>query len=179
PQARRRGWAFLLSILMLPLAVGAFAASTYARHAEPGWPASRLRLPSREGDRRTLRDAYQEYLASVRNEVPLPHLAGTTDAYPYNHSELFAHGIPLLSRPVIHSYCAFSPQLADLNAAFLRGDSAPENILFRVWSLDDRYPSLDDGLSWPELFTRYDLQDVEVNFVLLRRSPSPRQFRQR
>jgi hypothetical protein len=177
PQARRRGWAFLLSILLLPLSVGAFAASTYARHAEPGWLASRLRLPSRDGDRRTLRDAYQGYLAHVRKEVPLPRLAGTTDAYPCNGAELFAHGLPLRSRPVIHSYCAFSPQLANLNAAFLRGDSAPENILFQVWALDDRYPSLDDGLSWPELFTRYDLQDVEFTFVLLRRSPSPRRFR--
>lgn len=175
-QARKRGWPFRLAILMTPLAVGVFAASTYARYAAPGWPDDALALLRRDRHRETLRDAHEAYLVRVRNEVPLPHLAGTTDVYPWNHAAVFAHGLPLRVRPVIHSYCTFTPELAQLNAAFLRGDAAPENILFQVETIDGRYPSLDDGLSWPELLTRYDLKDVQSPFVLLRRSPSPRQF---
>lgn len=184
PGARKRGLASMVSILMLPLAIGGFATYTYARRPEHGW--SRLRMLSwddlcaplrRDGRRKTLRDAYQEFLASVRSETPLPRLVGTTDAYDFNQVAVFAHGLRLRSRPVIQSYCAFSPELAELNAAFLRRDAAPENILFQLVTVDDRYPSLDDGLSWPELFTRYDLQDVEDTFVLLRRSSSPRTFR--
>jgi hypothetical protein len=175
PQARKMGWPFILWILILPLAIGLFAASTYSRHGELARRISQVWAPSQD-DSRTLPEAYQQYLAMVRKDVPLPRLAGTTDVYPWNQTAVIAYGLPLRSRPVIHSYCAFTPELAKLNAAFLRGDAAPENILFEVQTVDDRYPSLDDGLSWPELLTRYDLQDVEIPFVLLRRSSSPRQF---
>jgi hypothetical protein len=176
-QARTRGWVFVLPILTLPLAIGVFTATTYSRHAEVGWPASRLGKVIHDRSRKALRDVYQGFLANVRDEMPLPQLAGTMDAYPWNQAVVFAYGLRLRSRPVIQSYCAFSPELAELNAAFLRGDAAPENVLFQVDTVDDRYPSLDDGLSWPELLTRYDLADVEDPFVLLRRSSSPRKFR--
>jgi hypothetical protein len=183
PQVRERGWPFRLSILILPLAIGAYCASTYARRPELWTNKSRMlsskdfaAAPRSDGSRKTLRDAYHEFLAEVRDATPLPPLAGTTDAYAFNQVAIFAHGLPLRSRPVIQSYCAFTPELAELNAAFLRSSAASENILFQLETVDERYPSLDDGLSWPELITRYDLREVADLFVVLKRSPSPRKF---
>jgi hypothetical protein len=167
PQARVRGWGATLSTLLAPAAIGALALFTYSRYAHPDW------TPREHG---TLREAYEAFLARVRNETPLPPMTGTTDAYPWNKALVLACGLPLRSRPVIQSYCAFSPELAELNAAFLRGGHGAENIVFQLNTVDDRYPSLDDGRSWPELLTQYDLRDAEDSFLLLTRSSSPREF---
>jgi hypothetical protein len=156
-----------LSTLLAPAAIGALALFTYSRYAHPDW------TPREHG---TLREAYEAFLARVRNETPLPPMTGTTDAYPWNKALVLACGLPLRSRPVIQSYCAFSPELAELNAAFLRGGHGAENIVFQLNTVDDRYPSLDDGRSWPELLTQYDLRDAEDSFLLLTRSSSPREF---
>ena len=61
---------------------------------------------------------------------------------------------------MIQSYAAFTPELADLNAAYLRSSHAPDNVFFECAPIDDHYPSLDDGLSWPVLLTRYDIRDA-------------------
>lgn len=138
---------------------------------------------------KSLEGAYERHLADLRDRFPLPHIEGSIDAYNWNLDPIFAHGLIYHPRPVIQSYSAYTPELEQMNADFLRNENAPENILFEGLSsnsyfpprdsgptIDGRFPSLDDGLSWPELLTRYDVKDVEVSFVLLKRSPQPRQF---
>jgi hypothetical protein len=78
---------------------------------------------------------------------------------------------------VHHSYSAYTPRLAEMNAEHLRGDSAPRTILFEVAPIDGRFPALDDGPSWPELLTRYDpAASVGNRFLRLDRARRPRQF---
>jgi uncharacterized membrane protein YgdD (TMEM256/DUF423 family) len=127
-------------------------------------------------DTGTLRKGYEGYLMKIRNEFPIPPLEGGVDVYPWNQTALFAHGLRYHPRPVIQSYSAFTPELAELNAAFLRSDRAASNILFEIRLLDDRFPSLNDGRSWPELLTRYDIKDATGTFVLLKRSATPREY---
>lgn len=122
------------------------------------------------------REAYRLYLANYRERFPLPPLQGDVDSYSWNQIELFANGAAPCPRPVFQSYSAYTPRLGELNAAHLRTDEAAHNIIWDGFALDDRYRSLDDALSWPELLTRYDVQQVEVAFALLARSPTPRQF---
>ena len=77
----------------------------------------------------------------------------------------------------MQSYSAWTPELAEMNAAFLRGEHAPENILFSIYPIDGRFPAGDDGLSWPDLLTRYDVVSTTTNgFLLLKRSAAPRSF---
>ena len=65
-----------------------------------------------------------------------------------------------------------------MNAAFLRSDRAPDNVLFQVRILDEHFPALDDGLSWPELLTRYTTQQQAAgDFVVLKRAATPREWR--
>jgi hypothetical protein len=90
---------------------------------------------------------------------------------------LIAHDLQFDPRPVIQSYSAFTPELAELNAAHLRGPHAPDNILFDVNSVNNNFPSLEDGRSWPELLTRYDITDLTGQFVILKRSSHPRKHR--
>ena len=74
--------------------------------------------------------------------------------YPWDQAALLANGLTYRPRPLIQGYNAYTPELAELNAAFLRSDRAPDNVLFRVAAMDYHFPALDDGLSWPELLTR-------------------------
>lgn len=125
----------------------------------------------------------QNYYEMIRfrdwKRCSLPPIEGSVDLYSYDQSVLFAHGLRYQPRPVLQSYSAYTPELEEMNAAHLQSDSAASNILFAIQPFDRRYPSLDDGLSWPELLTRYDLAGVsggEDRFLILSRTAIPRQF---
>jgi len=124
----------------------------------------------------SLQKEYEVYSQKIRNEFPMPPLAGSADVYPWNQAALLAHGRSYRPRPVFQSYSAYTPELAELNAAFLRSSRAASNILFEVQAVDDRFASLDDGRSWPELLTRYDIIDIGGPFIILKRAARPREF---
>ena len=126
-----------------------------------------------------LRSNYEKNLASERKTHPLPPIEGDADLYSYDQTILFAHTLPYQPRPVIQSYSAYTPELAEMNAAHLRTARAASNILFAIQPIDDRFPSLDDGRSWPELLTLYDLKgasDDKRTFLLLSRAAAAREF---
>ncbi len=127
-------------------------------------------------DRGRLLEADEGYLAYLRDRFPLPPIEGSVDAYPWNQYAIFAHGLRYHPRPVIHSYSAYTPELAELNAAHLRSTNAPDNILFDIRPIDNHYPALEDGSSWPELLTQYDIKSTNGPFLLLARSPTPRKY---
>jgi hypothetical protein len=131
---------------------------------------------NRLGHPESLRKNYEIYTGEIRDIYPVPPLAGNTDVYPWNQAALLAHGLAYRPRPVFQSYSAFTPELAELNAAFVRNGNAASNLLFELQTDDNRFPSLDDGCSWPELLTKYDIADTTGPFMILKRSARPREF---
>jgi hypothetical protein len=123
-----------------------------------------------------LKAAYENRFTEIRAEYPLPELNGGVDVYPWDQVIIFAHGWRYAPRPVFQSYSAYTPELAEMNAAHMRSDYAADNLLFAVRTLDGRFPSLDDGCSWPELLTRYDVRGAAKDFVLLKKSALPREY---
>lgn len=132
-----------------------------------------LQLISGKTDLQTL---YDTSLEKIRQENPLPQVSGTTDLYPNETAVIFAYELPYKPRPVIQSFSAYTGKLAALNAAHLRDSDAPETILFDVAAIDNRLPSSDDGLSWPELLTRYDIADMTGKFLILKRRSTSRDY---
>ncbi|MEP6685844.1 MAG: hypothetical protein ABJB22_03630 [Verrucomicrobiota bacterium] len=185
PMARVKGyWAVIANFLPV-VGICFFAAITFSRHSETGLPATFARtLGSREifaplelfRGKRHLVEAHEKFLGDFRNEFPLPPIKGSVDVYPWNQAAVLAQGLDYRPRPVLQSYIAYTRELAELNAGFLRSDRAPENILFELWTIDDRFPSLDDGPSWPELLTRYEVVGRSGNFVRLQRRAKPRRY---
>lgn len=116
---------------------------------------------------------YDESVEKIRKANPLPKISGRTDLYPNETAVIFAYDLPYKPRPVFQSFAAYTGKLAELNAAHLRDADAPENILFDVWAIDQRLPSSDDGLSWPELLTRYYISDMTGKFLVLKRRAIP------
>lgn len=123
-----------------------------------------------------LPELYQSSLARIKAANPLPKLSGTTDLYPNELAVVLAHGLPYQPRPAIQSFMAYTGELARINAAHLRSENAPENILFDIRPIDGRLPASEDGLSWPELLTRYDILDTTGSFLLLKRASAPRRY---
>jgi hypothetical protein len=114
---------------------------------------------------------------SCRAQYPLPPVSGGSDLYTMYLQILFAQGMNYDPRPVLQSYSAYSAELSELNAAFLRSPAAPTNVFFSLATIDSRYPTLDDSRSWPALLTRYDLKGMSstnAQFLLMRRANNSR-----
>lgn len=103
----------------------------------------------------------------------LPVIDGSVDLYPDNLAIVMGADLYYKPRPAIISHGAYTPYLARLDAEHLKGNNAPQVILFKVEAIDNRYPSIDDGLSWPEIWTKYRLDGKTKEYLILHRSDAP------
>lgn len=141
-------------------------ANLYNTYAD-SWNGLYLRF----NQRNSLHSEFERSLAIIRQKYSIPELQGTTDIYSFYQSYLFASANNWNPRPIIQSYSAYTPLLAKINEQHLRGDNAPDNILFTVQAIDGRLPTLDDGLSWPALLDNYTIKKMDSNFIYLRKKP--------
>jgi hypothetical protein len=182
PEARTRARALLVTAGVASVALAWVLLRHWAGTGLPGYVGGKAALVGRRvaaaarlvrGDAE-LAAGYAASLAAVRAEQPLPRLDGPVDVYPWSASVAVAHGLDYRPRPVFQSYAAFTPALADLNARYLRGPQAPRSVLFDLLTIDGRFPTLDDGPSWPDLLALYDVSGVTRSFLVLARRERPR-----
>ena len=114
--------------------------------------------------------------AKVKNISPLPPVSGTVDLYPNEIGTIFAHDFDYQPRPIIQSFSAYTGKLAQLNRQHLTQSDAPDNIFFDISPIDGRMGSFEDGLSWPEILTLYDLANINGRYLLLKRAKQPRNY---
>jgi hypothetical protein len=119
---------------------------------------------------------YKAYAAILRAAFPNLNIHGTADIYPLSQTLALPQGLTCRPRPIFQSYSVYTPRLAEMNAAHLRSDRAADHILFDVWTIDGRFASQDDSLSWPELLTRYDIKRMAGQYILMEKSVTPRQY---
>jgi len=147
---------------------------TALRHVANWWEAqqnSMVALTDRLMRPAAIQDAYEAALARIRRAHPLPSMQGEADVYSTNQAVLLAHGMSWRPRPVLQSYSAYTPVLAQLNREHLLGSSAPDSLLFAVEPIDGRMASQEDGESWPYLLTRYEpIQRVRDGLILRHRN---------
>lgn len=120
-----------------------------------------------------LTERFKQRLAQINKESEFPILKGSVDIYSYAQTYLLASGNKWSPRPIIQSYSAYTPKLAELNATHLLGEKAPDHIIFKIQSIDERYPALEDGLSWPILIQNYSFVHMKKNFIYLDKKPRP------
>ncbi len=179
-------WDFWISqrmmVFFIPIMLGVYIyASTptkcifynpYAIYSDSWYGLYYLRL-NKENDN-NLRSRFEQSRDIIRQEYPIPTLQGTTDIYPWDQSYLLASNNKWNPRPIMQSYSAYAPLLAKINEQHLRGDNAPDNVLFKVQTIEGRFPSLDDGLSWPALLDNYIINkmDNDFKFIYLLKKPT-------
>lgn len=119
---------------------------------------------------------YEDALQAISKAQPLPRLDGNSDIYSFNQAFLIASGNRWNPRPVPQSYSAYTPTLIQRNLRHLTSETRPDNIFFKVETIDGRFPSLDDGASWPALLGLYKPAGTAGDYLLLRKrddSPLP------
>lgn len=114
--------------------------------------------------------------AAIRSAVPLPPVAGSVDVIPNVQSSVIAHGLRYRPRPVFQDYAAYTPWLIEQNREHYRGPAAPEHVLFRPETIDNRYPLLDQATTVIELLSRYDPERIDGTLLDLRRRAAPLTF---
>jgi len=121
---------------------------------------------------------YAKMQEEIRKKVTLPQVQGNVDLYEYYQDVLFAQSpVPeYRPRPVVQSYHVYSSYLARLNRDFLKSERAPEHIFFAIDNFAKRFPAMEDGLSWPELLTRYDMRSLKDGYLQLQKAASPREY---
>lgn len=112
---------------------------------------------------------YQADTLAIKHQAAFPELKGTVDLYPIDQALLLASGYQWSPRPIPLSYSAYTKKLARANRVFLESARAPDNIIFRVESIDGRLVTLADGSSWPELLTRYDISGRDAAYLFLKK----------
>lgn len=90
-----------------------------------------------------LNNDYNSSLIRIREKYQLPSLKGTSDIYAYNQSAIIASDNNWSPRPVAQSYSSYTSSLALLNRDHLVKNS-PDNIFFKVETIDNRLPSPDE-----------------------------------
>ncbi len=119
---------------------------------------------------------YDDALKAIVRMQPLPRLAGNSDIYSFNQALLIASGNRWNPRPIPQSYSVYTPVLIQRNLRHLTSETRPDNIFFKVETIDGRFPSLDDGASWPALLGLYKPAGTAGDYLLLRKrddSPLP------
>ena len=124
----------------------------------PGWEAYENAFEGlllRARGEALLKGRFADAEEKIRRTHPIPVLAGTVDEYEEEESALLASPNRWDPRPEFLSYSAYTPELAKINEQHLRGAQAPDWILFHLESIENRLPTLDDGMSWPALLDNY------------------------
>ena len=109
-------------------------------------------------------------LAPIKNNFP----GKTIDIYPQHTGVVIGlKGITYDPRPAYLSLNAHTLDLVNANARHLEGRHAPDLILFQVLppqlSVNNRYPAIADGPSWPLILSRYDLISFSGDFLILKK----------
>lgn len=122
---------------------------------------------------------YRHHINSIRSAFPLPALKGTSDIYNFDQAVLIASDNIWNPRPAFQSYQAVTPYLANINYEhLLKKETAPDNIFFRVETIDGRFPSLDDGISWKGFLSLYEPTGwtKKGGFLILKRNDASREL---
>lgn len=126
----------------------------------------------------TLRAKFDQTLAAVRQEVPLPLIHQVVGDRPldiigFEQDVVTVHRFNHTPRPVFQSYSAYTPRLARLNREFFESAQAPEFVLFKLQTIDGRLETMDDSLVIDLLTQRYRYLFTEHGFSLWQRKPAP------
>jgi len=128
-------------------------------------------------DRQALRESFDKKTDDIKKRANFPRLSGRSDIYSFQQSSLIASGNPWAPRPVLQSYSSYSPVLREMDIKYMEGSNRPDNIFFKLETIDSRFPTLDAGLYLSSLMNYYSVTDVVGNndYILLKNDPYSRQ----
>lgn len=91
------------------------------------------------------------------------------DLISYSQGVLFLNDLNYKPRPIFQSYSAYTPQLLRMNELNLHSANAPVWTLLQLATIDNRYPTLDDGLLLTQILSSHELVLEERGYLLMKR----------
>lgn len=92
------------------------------------------------------------------------------DVLNYMQAAVFANNLTYHPRPVVQGYSAFTPYLQNLNLSFLRSEQRPPYLLFKMETIDGRFPTLDDATGLLYILNNYLPAARAGNFLVMNRT---------
>jgi len=114
---------------------------------------------------------FSERVRKISMNSRLPNQTGSSDLYNHDLTKLIVTKNEWQPRPVFQSYSAYTKKLSKINLNHLL-TSPPDNIFLMVNTIDGRFPSLDDGASWPVFFSSYTPDSIYGSYLHLLKKPS-------
>ncbi|HBP21385.1 MAG TPA: hypothetical protein DEA08_26810 [Planctomycetes bacterium] len=110
----------------------------------------------------TLRARELVRMRALKEETPLQRIAeivgqDPVDVFTFSCGAAILYELNWRPRFTLQSYVAYSPRLAEKNAASLSGDSPPQHVVMAWLCLDQRLATTEDGPALLELLARYEL----------------------
>jgi hypothetical protein len=112
---------------------------------------------------------YSKSLKEINDTLFINKLDGNTDIYPFDITFLTSSKNSWNPRPVFQSYSSYTPKLIEDNFNHINNTNAPDNILFRIQTIDNRLPSIDDGVSWLAILEKYDLIKMKSGLLYFKK----------
>jgi hypothetical protein len=117
----------------------------------------------------------EAHLESWRRNELLPQIPAIVGHAPvgvlnYDQKVAILNGLNFRPHPVFQCYSAYTPELQRLNSDFFDSEEAPEYVLWRYGTIDQRFPTLDDGRIILRILDSYSPVAKEGKFVLWKRN---------
>ncbi|MSU45623.1 MAG: hypothetical protein EXS42_00485 [Lacunisphaera sp.] len=126
----------------------------------------------------TLRQDYDASLDQELQRYGMPRTSAVVghrslDVFGYDQAVAIYNKFNYRPRPVFQSYSAYTPELARLNVDYYNSDRAPDFVLLKINSLDQRLPAMDDSALLYLLTQRYKYVLSEKSFQLWEKTSTP------
>lgn len=95
----------------------------------------------------------------------------SADVLGFEQSVAIFNGINYQPRPIFQGYSAYTPYLSRLNYDYYSGENAPEYVLFKLQTVDNRLATMDDPHALRMLIQRYTYLYTEQGFTIWKLKP--------
>lgn len=175
PYCMRSRWLVPLTILSVVTSFyieGHYRQINLVKNMQSTYSTAWYGLTRRIKDAEWLKTNYKLTMAFLKMKQALPMMPGCSDIYSFEQTELIASGNSWSPRPILQSYSVFNAALAKVNEQHLLSENRPDNLFFKMQPIDERWPSLEDGSSWPIFLTHYKIATWAKDFLILRKATS-------
>jgi len=119
---------------------------------------------------------WDNVVANLKQQYELPQTRAqvgwaTVDIFSWEQGILFLNGFNWKPRPVFQSYVAYTPKLLAINSDFYKSPQAPEFVLFKLQTIDNRFPLMDDAEAVKVILRDYRPVLTEKGYLLLKHEP--------
>jgi len=121
-------------------------------------------------------DEKEIYTEVLKQQFALPKISevvgqATVDIFSWEQGVLLINELSWQPRPIFQSYSVYTPALIDMNGDFYASNQAPEFVIFKLQTIDEQFPLMNDNEALKILLRDYKPVLSEKGYLLFKRMP--------